>query len=184
MIKIYYIEDKNGKYVSEDGTRRFTKLEGREAYTFLKTPKGKKKRFMRISSIEDNEEINIEVPSKEIKDFRKYERRNQYTVDNEKECPFTFVSLCFAECGEDEVPEEELADDGVNVEEEVLHQIELKRLQKALESLTRDEYALIYALYLQNKPMTEKEYSIKIRTTQQSVNKRKKTIFKKLRKYF
>ena len=60
MIKIYYIEDKNGKYVSEDGTRRFTKLEGREAYAFLKTPKGKKKRFMRISSIEDNEEINIE----------------------------------------------------------------------------------------------------------------------------
>ncbi len=184
MIKIYYIEDKNGKYVSEDGTRRFTKLEGREAYAFLKTPKGKKKRFMRISSIEDNEEINIEVPSKEIKAFRKYERRNQYTVDNEKECPFTFVSLCFAECGEDEFPEEELADDGVNVEEEVLHQIDLITLQKALESLTRDEYALIYALYLQNKPMTERKYSKITGIPQKTINNHKKKILKKLKKIF
>ena len=184
MIKIYYIEDKNGKYVSEDRTRRFTKLEGREAYAFLKTPKGKKKRFMRISSIEDNEEINIEVPSKEIKAFRKYERRNQYTVDNEKECPFTFVSLCFKECVEDEFPEEELADDGVNVEEEVLHQIELIILQKALESLSDDEYALIRALYLQRNPMTLKQYASKIGVHFTTIDYRKKCILKKMKSFF
>ena len=184
-MKIYYIEDKNGKFASADGSRRFTKLEGKAAYDFLKSPMGQGRRFMKLVSIDgDEDEINIEVYGSEMKAVRTYERREQYVADNARENPYTIISLSYAECDDDEYPEESLADADVNVEDEVFRQIELETLRRALNSLTEDEYALICALYLQNQPMTESAYATHIKMTQQAVHKRKNAILKKLRYYF
>ena len=42
MIKVFYIEDKNGQYVSADGSKRWTRLTGQALYDFLQTERGKK----------------------------------------------------------------------------------------------------------------------------------------------
>ena len=184
-MKIFYIEDQNGKYASEDGSRRFTRLEGTAAYEFLRSPMGQGRRFMKLANIDsDEDEINIEVNSNVMKSFRMYERREQYISDNAREKPYTIISLSYAECDDEEYPEESLPDEDVNIEEEVLRQIDLEILHRALDALLEDEYALIYALFLREKPMTESEYATQRGTTQQTISKRKKTILKKLRNYF
>ena len=52
-MAIYYIENPNGKYPSEDGSRRFDKLSGRTAYEYLQTTEGKGIRFMKANEAED-----------------------------------------------------------------------------------------------------------------------------------
>ena len=184
-MKIYYIEDPNGKYTSADGSRRFTKLESKDAYEFLMSPQGRDRRFMKLVNAEGEEdEINIEVHTDKMKAFRTYERREQYIADNSKANPYTVTSMSCAECEDEEYPGESLADEDVNVEEEVFHQIDLEMLRRALDSLAEDEYALICALYLQDKPLTESEYAAQLKITQQAVHKRKRTILNELKKYF
>ena len=53
-----------------------------------------------------------------------------------------------------------------------------------MKTLSEEELALITALYLRGEPLTEAEYADQIGVTQQALNKRKKTIFKKIRNYF
>ena len=184
-MKIYYLEDQNGKYASADGSRRFTRLEGKAAYDFLKSPQGKNRRFMKLVNTEGEEdEINIEVHAEDMKAFRTYERREQYISDNARENPYTIISLSYAECGDDEYPEESLADEDVNVEEEVLHQIEIEILRRALDSLTEEDYALVCALYLQDKPMTEREYANFIGVPRTTLEHRKKLVLRKLKSFF
>ena len=184
-MKIYYIEDQNGKYASVDRMRRFTRLEGKAAYDFLKSPMGQGRRFMKLVNSEGEEdEINIEVHADDMKVFRTYERREQYVADNERENPYTIISLSYAECDDEEYPEESLADEDVNVEEEVFHQIDLETLRRALDTLTEDEYALICALYLQDKPMTLQQYASRIGVHFTTVDYRRKCIFKKIKSFF
>ena len=49
MIKVFYIEDKNGQYVSADGSKRWTRLTGQALYDFLQTERGKKTYFFAVS---------------------------------------------------------------------------------------------------------------------------------------
>lgn len=184
-MKTYYVEDKNGKFASADGSRRYTRLEGKAAYDFLKSPMGQDRRFMKLVSVEgDEDEINIEVRGSEMKAVRTYERREQYVADNARENPYTIISLSYAECDDDEYPEESLADMDVNVEDEVFRQIELETLRRALNSLTEDEYALIYALYLQDQPMTLQQYASLIGVHFTTVDYRRKCIFKRIKTFF
>ena len=80
--------------------------------------------------------------------------------------------------------DEVIPNDDDSIENDVLRQFDLETLRRALDTLTEDEYALICALFLQDEPMTESEYAVQRGTTQQAINKRKKTILKKLRNYF
>ena len=62
-MAIYYIENENGTFLSEDGKRKFMRLCGREAYDYLRSAEGKKKRFMKTGASEDGgEDEYVEVP--------------------------------------------------------------------------------------------------------------------------
>ena len=64
-MKIYFVEDENGMYYSEDRSRRFRKLTGEEAYSFLSSGIGKTKRFMKINDSEDGgDDVYFEVPKR------------------------------------------------------------------------------------------------------------------------
>ena len=41
MSKIFYIEDPSGTILSEDGQRRFKKMDGKAGYEFVHTAEGK-----------------------------------------------------------------------------------------------------------------------------------------------
>ena len=85
-MKIYYIESENGNIFSPDKKRRFIRLTGKDAYLYLKSNEGKKKRFFQTESeIDGGDEIFIEIPCDKIRDTRKIERRKQYVNDCEKE---------------------------------------------------------------------------------------------------
>ena len=184
-MKIYYIEDPNGTYASENGSRRFTRLEGKEAYDFLKSSMGQGRRFMKLVNIDsDDDEINIEVHSKNMKSIRKHERREQYVADIANTWSYEVLSLDYEETTDGEMLSEIVADEDVNVEKEVFQKIDLETLRKALDALSEDEYALICALFLQDKPMAECEYAAHVGITQQAVNKRKRATLNKLKKYF
>ena len=81
-MAIYYIENENGNILSEDGSKHFMKLSGKQAYEYLKSEEGRQKRFMRTSSHEDGgEEEFVEVPSTHIRRHRRDERHEQYVSD-------------------------------------------------------------------------------------------------------
>lgn len=184
-MKIYYIEDQNGKYASADGSRRFTRLEGKAAYDFLKSPMGQARRFMKLVNIDsDEDEINVEVHSKEMKSFRRYERREQYVADVADTWGYEVLSLDYEETADGEMLSEVVADEDVNVEKEAFLQIDLETLRKALDTLTEEEYALICALYLQDKPMTLQQYALQIGVHFTTVDYRRKCIFKKIKSFF
>ena len=184
-MKIYYIEDQNGKYASTDGSRRFTRLEGKAAYDFLKSPMGQGRRFMKLVNIDsDEDEINVEVHSNEMKSFRRYERREQYVSDVANTWGYEVLSLDYEETADGEMLSEVVADEDVNVEKEAFMQIDLETLRKALVTLTEDEYALICALYLQDKPMTEREYAKSIGVPRTTLEHRKKLVLQKLKNFF
>ena len=50
MIKVFYIEDNNGQYVSADGSKRWTRLTGQALYDFLQTERGKKTYFVNTAA--------------------------------------------------------------------------------------------------------------------------------------
>lgn len=186
MSKTFYIEDPTGTILSTDGQRRFRKLDGKAGYEFVHTTEGKGRRFLELVDPEDEDNIlKIEVPSYGMKGFRQDERHEQYVADTARKYDYSILSL---NSGENEDSEETLdafiADENVDVERDALHQCDLETLRKALKTLSEEELALITALYLRGEPLTEAEYADQIGVTQQALNKRKKTIFKKIRNYF
>lgn len=188
-MAIYYYDDPNGKYASTDGSRKFTKVSGKAAYDFLKTPEGKTKRFMKVTDSEDGgEDVFVELQPKDIPEYRKTERREQYLNDTIAELQISFIPLTAEESDESTEDifsgEELFADESVDVVAEVIKKMELDTLRKALASLSQNEFQLIHALYLADQPKTECEMAEEKSVSQQMVNKAKKAILEKLKKFF
>ena len=186
MSKIYYIEDPYGTIMSENGLRRFKMLEGTMAFDFLNTPEGKACRFMKVCDYgETDDEVFVEVSSENMKDFRKYERREQYVADTIRDNEYMILSLSYEETEDsEETLESVIADEDVDIQEDVLHQCDLETLRKALKTLSEEELALITALYLSDEPMTLREYAKVIGVHFTTVDYRVKCIFEKIKKYF
>ena len=188
-MAIYYIEDKNGTNYSIDGNRAFIKLRGKEAYRFLQSPQGKRKRFMKVNDKEDGgENIYIEIRECDVKSFRTYERRNQYISDTEIQSGYSAISMSvntdIPDSDDSLSAEEIIADESVNVEESVLHNIELQTLRKALSSLSKDEIEIINTLYLSPMPLSEREYAAKIGMPRMTLHDKKVAVLNKLKKFF
>ncbi|CDC76889.1 putative uncharacterized protein [Candidatus Colimorpha enterica] len=80
--------------------------------------------------------------------------------------------------------DEVIPNDEDSIENDVLRQFDLETLRRALDTLTEDEYALICALFLQDKPMTEREYAKSIGVPRTTLEHRKKLVLQKLKKVF
>ena len=185
----YYIIHDEGDFISADGTKRFLKLSGKQAYDYLNSPEGQGKRFMRINSPEDDEQKEdeyVEVPHLSAKEYRKNERREQYIHDCKEESGIVTVSLDTIEedLANDSVSGEEVIADAVDVEEQVMHTIDLEILRKALQSLSAEERYIIDALFLAERVFTEEELAQRLHVSQQAVNRKKLRILRKLKKYF
>lgn len=191
-MAIYYYDDPNGKYASTDGTRKFTKVSGKAAYDFLKTPEGKTKRFMKVTDSEDGgEDVFVELQPKDIPEYRKTERREQHIRDTIKKLNVSVIPFSAIDGGEEESDdnffasfEETIIDDSEDVVENLMKKEELATLRKALDSLTPSEYRLVYYCFLSEKTMTEREISLLTGIPQKTINCRKKVILEKLKKFF
>ena len=65
MSNKFYIKDNNGIYLSTDGKIRYTLLEGKALYDFLKTESGRSKCF-HVDIDENGNKIGIEAEPKMI----------------------------------------------------------------------------------------------------------------------
>ena len=182
MIKVFYIEDKNGQYVSADGSKRWTRLTGQALYDFLQTERGKKTYFF-VDTDDNGVAIGVEIRNTELASNLKGDKNHgDYLKQVRDESGYITVSFDYFETEDGtSTGDEVIPNNDDSIENDVLRQFDLETLRRALDTLTEDEYALICALYLQDEPMTESEYANQKGTTQQAINKRKKAILKKLR---
>ena len=185
MIKVFYIEDNNGQYVSADGSKRWTRLTGQALYDFLQTERGKKTYFF-VDTDDNGVAIGVEIRNTELASNLKGDKNHSdYLKQVRDESGYITVSFDYFETEDGtSTGDEVIPNNDDSIENDVLRQFDLETLRRALDTLTEDEYALICALFLQDEPMTESEYANQKGTTQQAINKRKKAILKKLRNYF
>ena len=185
MIKVFYIEDNNGQYVSADGSKRWTRLTGQALYDFLQTERGKKTYFF-VDTDDNGVAIGVEIRNTELASNLKGDKNHgDYLKQVRDESGYITVSFDYFETEDGtSTGDEVIPNNDDSIENDVLRQFDLETLRRALDTLTEDEYALICALFLQDEPMTESEYANQKGTTQQAINKRKKAILKKIRNYF
>ena len=135
-MKIYYVKNENGNYLSTDGKTSYSKICGRAAYTYLKSDEGKCKRFAKISEADVNDEVFIEIDSESITTFRKDERRKQYVRDSKRESGIVVISIyaCEGQGDDDDKAsgEELIEDESTDLEAEALRQIDLDSLKQRM----------------------------------------------------
>ncbi|MBQ8214188.1 MAG: sigma-70 family RNA polymerase sigma factor [Clostridia bacterium] len=185
MIKVFYIEDTNGQYVSADGSKRWTRLTGQALYDFLQTERGKKTYFF-VDTDDSGIAIGVEITDKEQQiAFETDKRRRRYVSDSQKESGYITVSFDYVETEDGaSTGDEVIPNDDDSIEDDVLRQFDLETLRRALDTLTEDEYALICALFLQDNPLTTRDYAKQLGVQQTTVMRAKKRILEKLRNFF
>ena len=76
------------------------------------------------------------------------------------------------------------ASDNLPFEDKVIHDLDLEVLHHALDSLNEEEYHIIECLYLADSPMTERDLAKSMGKSQPYINRLKRKIFDKIRKFF
>ena len=184
-MKIYFIESENGTLFSADKKRRFIRLIGKEAFLYLNSDEGKKKRFFKTESENDGgDEIFIEIPPTKIRDARKPERREQYVNDCKKESDIETIYISDIEVDDGITGEELIASQDESVDTLAIRSLDLKTLKKALSTLSEKEYEVIEKMFLVPNPMTERELAALLNVSQPAVHKRKNSAFKKIKNFF
>ena len=148
MSTKFYIKDENGNILSMDGKTRYTLLEGKAAYDFLKTEDGKRRCF-HVEIDENGDKLGIEANPEIEKQYEADERHARYLRQIEVECNITVVSanMLVSVAGEDDIEMvETFADQETDVESSAMHNADIKTLHEALKFLTPKEYAIIYHL--------------------------------------
>ena len=186
MSTKFYIKDENGIFLSTDGKVKYTCLEGKELFDFLKTEDGKARSF-HVDIDENGDKIGIEAEPKMVSACAEQRERDRYRHKLKAKLNITIISAntMVSIPGEDDIELlETVVDEDANVEESAMHNLDLETLRNALHTLSNEEYCIIYHLYLAKIPMSEEEIAKRLGISQQAVSKRKKAIFSKLRNFF
>ena len=186
MSTKFYIKDENGIFLSTDGMTKYTCLEGKALYDFLKSEDGKSRSF-HVDIDENGDKIGIEAEPRMITACSEQRERDRYRAKVKAKLNITIVSAntTVSIPGEDDIELiETIVDEETDVEADAMHNLDLETLRNALHTLTREEYRIIYLLYLAKVPMSEQEIAERLGISQQAISKRKKAIFAKLRNFF
>lgn len=186
MSTKFYIKDENGKYLSTDGQIKYTLLEGKELYAFLKSEAGRCRKF-HVEPDESGNKIGIEIEPKMTTRSAEQHERDRYRNKVKAELNITIVSAntVISIPGEEDIELiQTIPDDDADVEESALHNIDLETLRGALKSLSTEEYKIIFSLYLAKFPLSERQLAAKMGIAQMTLNYRKQVALRKLKKFF
>ena len=150
MSTKFYIKDNNGIYLSTDGKIRYTLLEGKALYDFLKTENGRSRCF-HVDLDENGNKIGSEAEPKMITACAAQRERDRYRYKVMTKLNITIVSAntLVSVPGEDDLELlDTVADEDVDLEAEAMHDLDLETLKKALQTLTKEEYRIIHCLYI------------------------------------
>lgn len=186
MSTKFYIKDNNGNYASFDGNTRYTMLEGKALFDFLKSENGRHRTFF-VDIDEDGNKTGIEADPKMMTICNEQHERDRYRMKLKNKLNITVIpsGTVISVPGEDKIELiEAIADSEADVEANAMRKFELETMRKALQKLNLDEYHLIYHLYLSDEPVTERQYAKSRGLHYMTVHNRKVAILKKLKKYF
>ena len=187
LLSIYYFENENGTFFSEDGKRRFIRLSGKEAYDYMRENKSGDSYFVQTvtDDTEDGEKVFVEVPKSSVSVYRGGTYHAQYLSKMRKKKRYRLVSLYHpTEDGDGTAVVDKYSDDGHTVEDAVIREINLEILRRALKSLTDDELKIVRSLYLDENPMSERQLSRIMDIPVTTLDYRKKQVLKKLKNFF
>lgn len=181
---IIYVENEFGKVFSENGTRRFVELTGKEAYDYL--TEHKDLRFFETNTAEEfGNTVFVEVPKHQIKKAEAWKNHENYVKRTMRESGREVVSLSHPITDDGDVTLEDITENSdESVEDKAIRDLDLEILHRALDSLTEEEYHIIECLYLADSPMTERDLAKSMGKSQPYINRLKRKIFDKIRKFF
>lgn len=119
-----------------------------------------------------------EVSEEQYFEYKYEQNRHDYLKKNEQAALILSLDAMGAEGKNGEVF---IADERVNVEDEVVHKLMLEKLKHAVNKLTSEELLLIDLLYSQLK--SERETAMLLGISQKAVNKRKVKLLRRLKKF-
>lgn len=119
-----------------------------------------------------------EVSKEQYLEYRKEQDRHNYLKKNEQEAIILSLDALGAEGTSGDVF---IADERVNVEEEIVHKLLLDKLKNAVSKLSAEELLLIDLLY--SKLKTEREISKITGIPQRTICYRKKKIIERLKNF-
>ena len=184
MINTVYLIKKNPNLPnSEDNWIMMSIAEFNE---FIKTPVAKGRYFADVGAHEYSDTWYVVECDKETAlKWRRELNRHYYLKRMERESGLKTVSMSSLIINEEEYNGEEiLADSDADVVAEVMQKMAFETLEKVLDSLTAEEYDILYNLYLTDEPLTEREYGMLKGIPQKTLNDRKIRILKKVKSFF
>ena len=186
FLSIFYFEDENGTFLSTNGERRFIRLRGKEAYDYMKAHKHRHFYFYRTETKESyGEKVFVEIQKKSVKKCRVEFRRKQYIAECKAKSDISFISLDEIDENNEEVFSEDIISAlQVDFEDDVLKEIDLEILRRALKVLSDTDLKIVRSLYLLDEPVSETELAKDLGVPRTTLQYRKQKIFEKLKEYF
>lgn len=182
-MKIYYVEDENGQFVSADGKKRWTRLSGKALHKFLQTERGRNTYFFHDS---DEDGIYIEIRNAALKaDFLKDKNHRDYLKQMQTQSRYVTVTFNLIETDDGAGSGEDvIADDSPGIIENIVHNEEINTLRRALKTLTEEEMLIIEKLYLFPETISTRELAKEMGVSQTVVVRRVNRILLKLKNNF
>lgn len=152
---------------------------------FKATDEAKGRTFVRLFQQDSESDLIIKEcepdEAREIKTTLQKARRLQQYADKKGivEISYSQVNVC----GEIVSSEELIVDETQDVESIVNKKLETEALYVALSKLTKAEKTLIRCMFLQDKPMTERELAVIYDVSSVTIHKRKVAVLKKLQTF-
>ena len=185
-MKIYYIENEKGDYISTNGKRRFIRLVGKEAFNYLKKHRSQIAYFYPTTTEESGgHSVFVEIPEKSVSKYRNVLNHEKYVKETIKESPFVCISLLDQTEGEEDLTvQDTIVDEAEDIEERVILRIELEKLRSALKVLSDEDLRIVHSLYLSDDPLSETKLSEILEIPRTTLISHRDQIFSRLKRLF
>ena len=182
MSKKYYIAWKDATCNGVNPEWIF--MTGKDFYKFIKKPENKNRYFMTLDDrvCNDADIITMECTKERYLEWRVQKNHENYLDKYEREHEFVSMSSYISDA-EAITYEEVLADENVDVEDEVVNLVKIHLLDSFFGGLSEDDRELLNQLYIENEGLTEREICRRLNIPQKTINNRKLAIRKKIKKF-
>ena len=184
MSKQFYVwKDRNCNGVDPE----WVQLTGREYFRFIKDPANKERCFVTLDNGGDSDAgvIFMEATPEEYRKWRSEYRSHIRLLKQNMEFIEQQASLDAPLVDDEETNlHDVVADESVNVADEVSNQLDLETLREALKTLSPEEMQIINAMFFDNDELlSDRRLAEKLKLSKSALHRRKEKIFKKIKNF-
>ena len=159
-------------------------MTGKDFYKFIRKPENKKRYFMTLDDrvCKDADIITMECTKEKYQEWRVKKHHEEYLDKFEREYKFISINSYIPD-SESMTYEEVIADECVDIEDDLMRVVKNQLLKEFFEGLSEKEKILINVLYIENNGKNEFEIAKEKGIAQQTLNNRKLALRKKLKNF-